>query len=62
MWEGLNFEFPETPRGVIYRGVELSEEALERYRECVERLIASPTFASFTGKREEAEKYGRALR
>jgi hypothetical protein len=39
-WEGLTFEFPETPRRevVIFRGVELSDAALESYREIVGRF------------------------
>jgi hypothetical protein len=47
---------------VIYRGVELSEEALESYRNSVGKLIAWPMFSSFTETREEAEEYGRAWR
>jgi hypothetical protein len=64
MWEGLNFEFRETPRGevVLFRGVELSEAALESYRENVGGFFAWSVFSSFTEKREEAEEYGRAWR
>jgi predicted LPLAT superfamily acyltransferase len=64
VWEGLNFVFPETPRGevLIFRGVELSEAALESYRKSVGHLFAWPMFTSFTEKREEAEEYGRAWR
>jgi ankyrin repeat protein len=60
----LNFEFPETPRGevVIFRGVELSEAALESYREIVGRFFTWSMFASFTENREEADEYGRAWR
>jgi alpha-ketoglutarate-dependent taurine dioxygenase len=60
----LNFEFPETPRRdvVVFRGVELSEAALESYREIVGRFFAWSTFSSFTEKHEEAEEYGRAWR
>jgi hypothetical protein len=64
VWEGLNFEFPETPRRerVIYRGVELWEATLESYRDGVGKLFTWSMFASFTEKREEAEGYGRAWR
>jgi hypothetical protein len=64
MWEGLNFEFPGIPRRevVVFRGVELSEAALESYREIVGGLFAWPMFSSFTDKRAEAEEYGRAWR
>jgi ankyrin repeat protein len=64
VWEGLNFEFPETPRRevLIFRGVEISESALESYRDSVGKMIAWSTFSSFTEKREEAEEYGRAWR
>jgi ankyrin repeat protein len=64
VWEGLNFEFPETPRRevLMFRGVELSEAALESYRDSVGKLIAWSMFSSFTEKREEAEEYGRAWR
>jgi ankyrin repeat protein len=64
IWEGLNFEFREIPRGevVIYRGVELSDAALGSYRDRVGRLFAWPTFTSFTEQREVAEEYGRAWR
>jgi ankyrin repeat protein len=64
VWEGLNFEFPETPRGevVLYRGVELSESALESYRDSVGYLFAWSMFASFTEHREVAEGFGRAWR
>jgi hypothetical protein len=60
----LNFEFPETPRRevVIFRGVELSEAALESYREIVGGFFTWSMFASFTEKREEAEEDGRAWR
>jgi hypothetical protein len=62
VWEGLNFEFPETPKGevFIFRGVELPASALESYRNSVGTLIAWSMFSSFTEKREEAEEYGRA--
>jgi ankyrin repeat protein len=65
VWEGLNFEFSETPRGrevVIYRGVELPEAALESYRNSVGKLISWSMFSSFTEKRDEAEEYGMAWR
>jgi hypothetical protein len=47
---------------VLYRGVELSESALESYRDGVGRLFTWSVFASFTAKRDEAEEYGRAWR
>jgi hypothetical protein len=64
VWEGLNFEFPETLRRelVICRGVEVPETALESYRESVGKLLSWSLFSSFTEKREEAEDYGRAYR
>jgi hypothetical protein len=42
MWEGLNFEFPDTPRRevAIFRRVELPESALESYRDSVGELFA----------------------
>jgi ankyrin repeat protein len=60
----LNLEFREMPRKerVVYRGVELSEAALEGYRNCVGELFTWSMFASFTEEREEAEEYGRAWR
>jgi hypothetical protein len=63
VWEGLNREFRERPKGevvVIYRRVELSEAALKSYRDSVERMTMRSLFASFTEKREEAESHGRA--
>jgi alpha-D-ribose 1-methylphosphonate 5-triphosphate synthase subunit PhnH len=64
VWEGLNFEFPETPRGevVIFRGVELPESALESYRDSVGQLITWSMFSSFTEDREVAEEHGRSWR
>jgi hypothetical protein len=64
MWEGLNFEFPETQRRevLIFRGVELPEAALESYRASVGKMFSWPMFSSFTEKRGEAEEYGRAWR
>jgi hypothetical protein len=64
VWEGLNFEFPATPRGevVIYRGVEVSEAALESYRDNVGHLFAWSMFASFTEQREVAGGFGSAWR
>jgi ankyrin repeat protein len=64
VWEGLNFEFPETPRGevVLYRGVELSESALESYRSNIGHLFTWSLFASFTEHREVAEEYGMTWR
>jgi ankyrin repeat protein len=65
VWEGLNFEFRETPKGkvvVIYRSVELSEAALESYRESVGRMFAWAMFSSFTEERDKAEGYGVAWR
>jgi hypothetical protein len=64
VWEGLNFEFSETPKRevVLFRGVELSEAALESYREIVGKFFTWSMFASFTENREEAEEYGRAWR
>jgi hypothetical protein len=62
VWEGLNFEFPEAPRGevVLYRGVELSGSALESYRGSVGHLFTWSLFASFTESREVAEDFVRA--
>jgi ankyrin repeat protein len=63
VWEALNFQFRET-RGevVLFREVELSEAALESYRNSIGKLIAWPMFTSFTVRREGAEGYGRAWR
>jgi hypothetical protein len=63
VWEGLVFEFPETPRRewVIYRGVELSE-AVESYRDHVGRFCTCSVISSLTEKCEEAEAYGIAWR
>jgi ankyrin repeat protein len=47
---------------LILRGVELSRDALESYRENVGKVFAWSLFSSFTEKREEAEEYGRAWR
>jgi ankyrin repeat protein len=60
----LNFEFRDTPRRevVIYRGVELSEAALEGYRGSVGKSFGWAMFSSFTEEREVAEEYGRAWR
>jgi hypothetical protein len=73
VWEGLNFEFPETPRRevLLFRGVELPESALESYHEIVGGFFAWSTFASFmekrergsfTKRREDGEEYGGAWR
>jgi hypothetical protein len=60
----MNFEFPETQRRevVVFRGVELSETALESYRNSIGEAFGWPMFSSFTEKREEAEEYGIAWR
>jgi hypothetical protein len=64
VWDGLNFEFGETPRRevVIFRGVELPEAVLESYRKSVGELFTWSMFSSFTEEREKAEEYGRSWR
>jgi hypothetical protein len=59
-WEDLNFEYPVTPRRevVIFRGVELSQAALESYREIVGGFFTWSMFSSFAENQEEAEEYG----
>jgi hypothetical protein len=54
VWEGLNCEFPDTPRreAMIYRGVELSEAALGIYHDNVGKLFSWSVFSSFTARRE----------
>jgi hypothetical protein len=64
MWEGLNFEFRETPRRevVMFRGVEVSEAALESHRDIIGGFFSWSMFASFTEKRDVAEEYAGAWR